>query len=148
VERLGPNGTLRTAADAFRLALSAVKCGASRKFEDSVDPQFRFQDHRHRPGGSTSAEKTESSEGIVESVSGKTLTISGTAGGGATFKQVFVVDNSTKVVGVGAGTATAAAGGKIAIAELVGKGDRVTVIYHKMGDAAHAAEILMRAKAK
>lgn len=99
-------------------------------------------------GGSTSAPKAEISDGIVESVSGKTLTISGSAGGGATFKQVFTVDNSTKIVGVGAGTATAAAGGKIAITELVGKGDRVTVTYHKMGDAAHAAEILVRTKAK
>jgi hypothetical protein len=49
---------------------------------------------------------------------------------------------------VGAGTAAAAAGGKISITNVVGKGDRVTVTYRKMGDALQATEILVRTKAK
>ena len=97
-------------------------------------------------GVSTSSPQAVTADGTVESVSGKLLTISGS--GGATSKQTFVVDSSTKVVGVGAGTATAAAGGKIAITDLVGKGDRVTVTYRKMGDALQATEVLVRTKAK
>ena len=99
-------------------------------------------------GGPSSSPKAETSDGTVESVSGKMLTVSGSAGGGAMFKQSFVVDNGTKVIGVGAGTAAAAAGGKITITELVGKGDVARVTYHRMGDTLHASEILGRTKAK
>lgn len=99
-------------------------------------------------GVSTSRPQAVTADGTVESVSGKLLIILGSGSGGATSKQTFVVDSSTKVVGVGAGTATAAAGGKVAITDLVGKGDRVTVTYRKMGDALQATEILVRTKAK
>jgi hypothetical protein len=99
-------------------------------------------------GGSVAQAKARTVDGTVESISGKTLVIAGTAGGGATFTQTLVIDSNTKVIGVGAGTAAAAAGGKVGITELVGKGDRVTVTYHNMGEAGHASQILVRSKAK
>ncbi len=99
-------------------------------------------------GVSTSSPQAVTADGTVESVSGTLLTILGSGSGGAASKQTFVVDSSTKVIGVGAGTAAAAAGGKIAITNVVGKGDRVTVTYRKMGDALQATEILVRTKAK
>ena len=49
---------------------------------------------------------------------------------------------------MGAGTAAAAKGGKIAITDIVGKGDQVTVTYHKMGASSHAAEVRVTRKAK
>ncbi len=55
---------------------------------------------------------------------------------------------TTKVVGQGAGTATAAAGGKVAFSDLVGVGDRVSVTYHQTGASMHAAEVRVTAKAK
>ena len=60
--------------------------------------------------------------------------------------QTFAVDGQTKVVGQGAGTASANAGGKVAFADLVGVGDRVSVSYHETG--MHAAEVRVTAKAK
>lgn len=94
------------------------------------------------------AAKTETSNGTVDEVSASSLTISGSAAGGATFKQTFVIDGNTKVVAQGAGTAAAASGGKLVITDAVGKGDRVTVMYHQTGSALHAAEVRVRQKAK
>jgi hypothetical protein len=98
-------------------------------------------------GGTTSDERAERATGTVESVSGNTLEISGSASGG-TFKQSFTIDGETKVVALGAGTAAAAKGGKVAITDYVGKGDHVNVTYHKMGNMLHAAEVRVTQKAK
>jgi hypothetical protein len=79
--------------------------------------------------------------GTVKSVAANTLTISGSAGGGATFTQSFTIDPTTKVVAKGAGTAAAAKGGKLAITEAVGAGDRVSVSYHEGGGGLQASEV-------
>jgi hypothetical protein len=75
------------------------------------------------------------------------MTISGNSGSGATFTQTFTIDGSTKVIGKGAGTAAAAAGGKTVVTDLVGTGDHVSVTYHAAGNALHAAEIRVTNKA-
>jgi Domain of unknown function (DUF5666) len=77
--------------------------------------------------------------GTVTSVSAAQMMIAGSAGLSTTF--TFTIDSSTKVIGPGAGTAAAAAGGKTAITDLVSRGDRVSVSYHEKGNSLHAAEI-------
>ena len=96
-------------------------------------------------GGATSAERSESANGTVDSLSGSTLAISGKTGSG-TFKQSFAVDGTTKVIAVGGSTASDAKG-KVKIAELVGIGDQVTVNYRKAGSGLHADEVHVRVKA-
>ncbi len=98
-------------------------------------------------GGGTSDDRSELANGTVESITGSTLTITGTVSGG-TSKQSFTIDGTTKVVAVGAGTAASAAGGKVSITDIVGVGDQVTVTYHKTGTTLHAAEVRVRAKKK
>jgi len=98
------------------------------------------------PGGGTTSDqkaetKAETSNGTVEAVTASSLTITGSSGGGAKFTQTFTIDGNTKVIGKGAGTAAAAKGGKLVITDYVSKGDRVTVTYHKVGSALHAAEV-------
>jgi hypothetical protein len=90
---------------------------------------------------------TKTANGTVKSVAATTMTIEGSSGAGATFTQTFTIDGSTKVVGRGAGTAAAAAGGKTAVTDLVGTGDRVSVSYHTTGNTLHAAEIRVTSKA-
>jgi hypothetical protein len=104
------------------------------------------------PGGGTTSDqraetRTETANGTVDSVTTTALTISGSSGGGASFKQNFTLDANTKLVAEGAGTA-AAKTGKLVITEFVRPGDQVTVIYHKMGTTLHAAEVRVRQKAK
>jgi hypothetical protein len=100
------------------------------------------------PGPATAAEAaSKSSNGTVKSVTATSLSISGSSGGGATFDQTFTIDSKTKVVGRGAGTATAKTGGKAAITDLVGTGDKVSVSFHDMGGTLHAAEVRVTAKA-
>ena len=100
------------------------------------------------PGpASAAAAASKTSNGTVKSVSATSLAISGSSGGGATFDQTFTVDSKTKVVGRGAGTATAATGGKAAITDLVATGDKVTVSFHDMGGTLHAAEVRVTQKA-
>jgi Domain of unknown function (DUF5666) len=99
------------------------------------------------PGPATAAAAAaKTSNGTVKSVTATSLSISGTAGGGATFDQTFTIDAKTKVVGRGAGTAAAAKGGKTAITDLVAAGDKVTVHFHDMGGTLHAAEVRVTAK--
>lgn len=87
----------------------------------------------------------KSSRGTVESVSGSSMTINGSSGGGAKFTQTFTIDPDTTVVGKGAGTASK--GAKVPITDLVGKGDMVTVEYHAMGTTLHASDVRVTAKA-
>jgi len=82
--------------------------------------------------------------GLVNSVTPTSLILSGS--GGVTETFTFSIDGSTKVVGTGAGTATAAAGGKIPVTDLVKRGDTVSVAYHQMGSTLHAAEIRVTRK--
>ena len=97
-------------------------------------------------GGSLSGERSESSNGKVDSLSASTLVISGSAGSGS-FKQSFAVDAKTRVIAMGASTAADATGGKVRIADFVGIGDQVTVFYRKAGSVLHADEVRVRAKA-
>jgi hypothetical protein len=99
-------------------------------------------------GGSMSGDRAEMANGTVDSISGTTLVISGSTGGGASFKQSFAVDATTKVVAVGASTAAAKGGDKIVLSDFVGVGDQVTVSYHKAGGGLHADEVRVRAKGK
>jgi Domain of unknown function (DUF5666) len=97
-------------------------------------------------GGSTSdqraATKSETANGTVTAVSNTSLTISGASAGGATFTQTYVIDTDTRVVGEGAGTASAK--GKTTITDLVKKGARVTVTYVPSGTAIRATEVRVR----
>lgn len=90
-------------------------------------------------GGSVAAEAS----GTVKSVSATSLVV--TSGGK---DLTFAIDKDSMVVGPGAGTAAAAAGGKAAITDLVGAGDSVTVTYHEMGSMMHAANVRVTAKKK
>jgi hypothetical protein len=96
-------------------------------------------------GGGMAAEK-KSSMGTVKSIAPTSMTIEGSGGSGSTFSQTFTIDGSTKVIGRGAGTAAAAAGGKTAVTDLVGNGDKVSVAYHATGNALHATEIRVTGK--
>lgn len=98
-------------------------------------------------GGSVSAEKSETANGTVDSLSGTTLGISGSTGGGGSFKQTFTVDAATRVIAMGASTAAAAKGGKIVLSDFVGVGDQVMVNYRKAGAGLHADEVRVRSKA-
>ena len=102
-------------------------------------------------GGTTSDDRaqsaTQTANGTVESITGSTLTITGSQSGG-TFKQSFNIDAKTRAVAVGAGTAAQAAGGKVSFGDIVGVGDQVTVTYRQSGDSLHAEEVRVRAKKK
>jgi hypothetical protein len=89
----------------------------------------------------------QTANGTVKSIAVTSLSVAGSSGGGATFTQTFTIDNSTKVIGKGAGTAAAAAGGKTVVTDLVAVGDTVSVTYHTMGNTLHAAEIRVTTKA-
>jgi hypothetical protein len=96
---------------------------------------------------SPSAPRTETVDGTVDSISGNTVTVSGTTGD-AKFKQSITVDSTTKIVAEGAGTAAAKSGGKLVLSEHIGPGDRVTITYHAQGTTLHATEIRVRQRAK
>jgi hypothetical protein len=81
-------------------------------------------------GGSVKTPSAMRSNGIVKAVSADSITIDGSSGGGATFSQTFTVGSDTKVVGKGAGTASAATGGRAPVTQLVSAGDHVSVSYH------------------
>ncbi len=148
-------GTKSKAAQAAGMA--GPKLGDVVKVGDAVEVSY------HDMGGTLHAAKiravasagpataaaaaSKTSNGTVKSVAATSLSISGTAGGGAPFDQTFVIDAKTKVIGRGAGTAAAAKGGKTAITDLVAAGDKVTVHFHDMGGTLHAAEVRVTAKA-
>jgi len=94
----------------------------------------------------TGAGGAKTANGTVKTITATSMTITGSSGSGATFTQTFTIDSSTKVIGKGAGTAAAAAGGKTVVTELVGNGDHVSVTYHAAGNALHAAEIRVTMK--
>jgi len=87
------------------------------------------------PGGPAGPE-TKIAAGAAKAVSAGSLTISS---GGK--DMTFSVTKDTKVLGKGAGTATRAAGGTIAITSLVKAGDTVSVSYTEAGSAKTASEV-------
>lgn len=100
------------------------------------------------PAGGATEARAETASGTVQSISGSSLTITGSAAGGGAFTQSFSIDASTKVVAEGAGTAAAGKGGKVSISDFVGVGDQVTVTYRTAGANLHANEVRVRAKKK
>ena len=97
-------------------------------------------------GAGAAAAGAKTANGTVKTITPTSMTITGSSGSGATFTQTFTIDSSTKVIGKGAGTASAAAGGKTVVTDLVGNGDHVSVTYHAAGNALHAAEIRVTMK--
>ena len=87
------------------------------------------------------------STGTVKTIAGDTITIVGDSGGGGSFTQTFHVSSATKVIGKGAGTATAAKGGRAPFTDLVAAGDKVSVSYHKAGSALEASDVRVTMKA-
>ena len=95
-----------------------------------------------RPADAASKPTEEQSSGTVTALSATSMTISGSSGGRATFTQTFAIDPKTKVIGKGAGTAAAAKGGRVAVTDLIEKGDMVSVSFHKVGsDSLHASSV-------
>jgi hypothetical protein len=94
-------------------------------------------------GGSVTAAEMRST-GIVKELGPDSITIVG--GGGASFTQTFRISAKTTVVGKGVGTATAPKGGKAPFSELISAGDRVSVSYHKAGDALQASDVRVTVK--
>jgi hypothetical protein len=84
------------------------------------------------------AEDTKHADGKVTAITGTSLSI------GA---QTFVIDAKTDVIGRGAGTAAAKAGGRVPVTTLIGVGDTVTVSYHDVGGKLQASRIRVTAKA-
>jgi hypothetical protein len=151
---------VRGGSTATRKAEAAGEAGpklaALVKVGDPVEVSFRETDGAMRAtmirrvtsvgtGGISAA--TEDSEGTVEAVTASSLTISGSESGG-TFTQTFMIDGGTTVIGVGAGTAAAAKGGKMVITDYVSKGDQVAVRYDLKGDRLHAVDVRVRVRAK
>jgi hypothetical protein len=94
----------------------------------------------------TAGVPSNTADGTVTAVSATSLSISGSAGGGATFNQTYVISPDTKVVGKGAGTAANKAGGRVAITDLVGNGDKVSVSFKADGSTLHATEVRVTMK--
>jgi hypothetical protein len=84
--------------------------------------------------------KTMNANGTVKSVSGNALVVNVDGK-----DMTFTVDNSTKFVGKGLGTKSAA--GKLTAADAVSENDRVRVAYHDTGGTMHAATVTITNKA-
>ena len=94
-------------------------------------------------GAGSTSEASKISSGKVKSVTASALTL--TSDG----KDLrFVVDARTKVSARGAGTATKAAGGRIAITEIVGTGDTVSVTYNDASGTFNASDVRVVVKAR
>ncbi len=157
---------VRGGTTASRAAASAGKPGPKLaelvKVGDGVDVRYREKGGTmlatelrvidaaaaNRPAAPAADPGAGSSNGTVQTISGKSLTIAGTTGGGGKFTQTLTIDGDTKVIAVGAGTASAARGGKVPVTEIVAPGDHVSVKYHSMGTTLHASEIRVTEKAK
>ena len=91
--------------------------------------------------GSGTTPSEARSNGTVKAIGHDSLTIEGTAGGGASFTQTFLVVADTTVVGKGVGTAVASKGGKAPFTDLIAAGDKVSVSYRKTGGALQASDV-------
>jgi len=87
---------------------------------------------------------SKSSSGTVDAITATSMTINGSSGSGAKFTQTFVIAPDTKVTEKGASTATK--GAKVAITDLVAKGDKVTVSYQAQGTTLHASNVVVTMK--
>jgi hypothetical protein len=90
------------------------------------------------------AKKAHVASGVVSDVSGTSLTVKG-----ASDEWTFTVDPKTTVIGTGVGTADRKlkeAGSKTTVTEFVHKGDTVSVTYHDVDGAKHAATVRITKK--
>jgi len=87
-------------------------------------------------------EAAKSASGKVTSITASTLTVDhdGQA-------LTFAVDTATRVSAPGAGRASRAAGGRLPITDLVGKGDVVNVVYQDAGSSMNASQVRIQIKA-
>jgi hypothetical protein len=145
--------TAEGAGTASRAAAAAGRSGPKLsdllKAGDAVEVMYRETNGaRHAskvrrtrtPGGRTSEETVvETTTGTVETVAPGAIRVNT----GST-RQSFVIDRDTKVVARGAGTVSRARDGGVTVPELVTIGSRVTITYHRSGDALRAAEIRVR----
>jgi hypothetical protein len=99
------------------------------------------------PSAGSAGVPSNTSEGTITAVSPSSLSISGSNGGGSTFSQTFVIDERTKVIGKGIGTAVAKTGGKAAATDLLAAGDHVSVSFRPDGARLHATEVRVSARA-
>jgi Domain of unknown function (DUF5666) len=98
-------------------------------------------------GGSVQQAPSEMrATGTVKAIAGDSITIMGAVNGGGSFTQTFAVNSATKVVGRGAGTATAAKGGRAPFTDLIAAGDRVSISYHNVGNTLQASDIRVTMK--
>ena len=96
------------------------------------------------PHNSASDDRT--STGVVKAMGADWITINGHKGP-ATFDQTFKIEPATKVFAKGAGTATAAKGGKAPFAEILAAGDHVSVHYRLEGNSLVASNVYVTLKA-
>jgi hypothetical protein len=95
--------------------------------------------------GSADAPKSDAAKiasGKVTSITASALTVNRDG-----HDVTFAVDAATKVSAQGAGRASRAAGGRIPITDLVGKGDTVSVSYRDAGGTMNATQVRITVKA-
>ena len=93
-------------------------------------------------GVRSAAAQNKTAKGTIKAVSADSLTVTN-----AGKDMTFAVDKDTNVQAKGAGTAAKAAGGTIAITNLLGAGDKVQVTYSGTGSAMHAISVRVTQKA-
>ena len=94
-------------------------------------------------GGGAASDPVQNAAGSVKSVTARSLVLTSQGK-----DSTFAIDQETKVIGRGAGTAAGAAGGRLPITDLVGAGDSVSVSYKVTGGAMHATEVRVTAKGR
>ena len=94
-------------------------------------------------GGGSVAEAARSATGTVKSVTANSLVVTSEGK-----DSTFAIDQGTVVLGRGAGTAAAPAGGRVVITSLVGSGDTVSVSYKVMAGMMRAMEVRIVSKAR
>jgi hypothetical protein len=150
-------GAGRATRDAQATGAPGIKIGDAIKVGGAVIVQYTESGGRNTatevravsdPGAgggsvSTPAPPSKSVTGKVKSATADSLVVT------ADNKDVtFAVTPETKVEGRGAGTATQAAGGRIAFNTLVGTGDTVVVTYQEAGATMRATEVRITIKAR
>jgi hypothetical protein len=152
--KLEASGAGTAARRAEAAGKSGVKLGDFVKTGDAVEVSYhetgmhaatirKVSSVGSASSATSTTEDTKSSNGKVTAVTPTSLSISGSTGAA----QTFVIDAKTKVVGKGAGTAAAKAGGKVVATDVVHSGDTVHVSFHDMAGTLHAATITVTMKA-
>jgi hypothetical protein len=145
---VGAPGAGRATRDAQQKGAPGIKLTTAVKTGSGVIVTYReangamvATEIRSVPGAASastaaSAPSATTANGKVKSVTASSLVITDNGK-----DSTFAVDPNTKVLAKGAGTATQAAGGSIAITKLVSVGDTVSVSYSGSPQAMRATEI-------